>query len=192
MEALTRELLRIFIAVDVEDPLLVSRLERLKDLIISTGVPMKPVETQNFHITLRFIGESPPDVVERVREALLSLKRSKFKIVFSGLGAFPSPIRPRVVWVGVTEGEEALKDIRDELERHLRAIGIRPERQSFHPHVTLARIKGSRNLPQLQRILNEYQDYLVGEMIVKYVRLKKSTLTRRGPIYETLAEVELE
>jgi 2'-5' RNA ligase len=184
------DMLRVFIAVDIENPLIISRLERIKDSIIATGVPMKPVETQNMHITLRFIGEVPLAIVEEVKNILTSFKFSKFRIVLQGVGAFPTITRPRVIWVGVREGGEELKKIRDEIEKSLRALGVKPERQEFHPHVTLARIKGSRNIHSLVRLLAELSDVEVGEMIVSSIRLKKSTLTRSGPIYETLLEVK--
>ncbi|MCE4624285.1 MAG: RNA 2',3'-cyclic phosphodiesterase [Desulfurococcales archaeon] len=183
------ERLRIFIAVDVEDPLLVSRIERIKEAIIATGVPMKPVETQNLHLTLRFIGEVPRATVEEVVRLLQEIKFQPFKIVFKGLGAFPSPTRPRVVWIGVDAGGEELARIREQIDEGLRRIGLPPERQKFHPHLTLARIKGSRNIHSLIKLIQEMSDIEVWEMTVSSVRLKKSTLTRHGPIYETLAEV---
>ncbi len=184
--------LRVFIAIDVEDPLLLSRLERVKEALVATGVPMKPVETQNIHLTLRFIGEVERHRVEEIIEGVLSnIKRPGFQIVLKGLGAFPSTARPRVVWVGVSEGSEELASLHDEIEAGLRRLGFQPQRERFVPHITLARIKGSRNLPALIRIIEEYADYEFGAMRVSSVRLKKSTLTRRGPIYETLWEVKL-
>jgi len=186
------EIIRVFIAVDIDDPLLLGRLERLKDAVVATGVPMKPVETQNLHITLRFIGETPRHRAEEIADQVLStIKREKFDIVLRGLGAFPGPYRPRVVWVGVGEGADELTAIRDQVEDGLRRLGFRPERNRFVPHVTLARVKGSRNLPALTRLIQDMSDYEVGRMRVSSVRLKKSTLTPRGPIYETLWEVKL-
>jgi len=186
------ERLRVFIAIDVDDPLLVSVIDRVRDMIVATGVPMKPVESQNYHITLRFIGEVPLGVIEEIkRVALSTLEFSEFKLTLRGLGAFPDTARPRVVWVGVSDGLEELKAMREHIERALRRIGIPPEREKeFKPHLTLARIKGSRNIHALARILAEYEDYEFGSMRVRSVRLKKSTLTRSGPIYETLWEVK--
>jgi len=183
-------MVRIFIAIDLEDPLLLSRIVRMRDAVVATGVPMKPVETENLHITLRFIGEVPLGTVDAVKDVLSTLSFDEFRIVLHGLGAFPSPARPRVVWVGVSEGWEELRRIRDTIEKGLRSIGIPGERQDFHPHITLARIKGSRGISKLVRLLEEYSDYDFGETVVRSVRLKKSTLTRRGPIYETLMEVK--
>ena len=187
------EKLRVFIAIDVEDPVLLSRLERIKEAIVATGVPMKPVETQNLHLTLRFIGEIPRYRVDEIIEQVLKpLRRQRFTMTLRGLGAFPSPSRPRVVWVGVSEGAEALESIHGEIEKGLRDLGFQPARERFVPHITLARIRGSRNLHALVRLITEYSDYEFGSMTVTRIRLKKSTLTRRGPIYETLWEVPLE
>jgi len=183
--------LRVFIAVDIDEPTLVSRLARLIDALTATGVPMKPVEPENLHITLRFIGEIPEGLVEEVkREVVERLEFSGFDLELRGLGAFPGPYRPRVVWVGVSEGSRELRVIHDLIEGSLRRLGVPPERGAgeFVPHLTLARIKGSRNIQALTKLILDYQDYVVGRMRVGSVRLKKSTLTRRGPIYETLAE----
>ena len=183
------DILRVFIAIDIEDPLLLSRLERVKEAVIATGAPMKPVETHNLHITLRFIGEVPRSTVEEIAESLRRLRFRPFRVKLQGLGAFPSPARPRVVWVGVAEGAEELARLREEIERGLAGLGIRPERQSFHPHLTLARIKGGRNIHRLSKLIDELRDAEIGEMVVDRVRLKRSILTRQGPIYETLEEV---
>ncbi|MCE4619262.1 MAG: RNA 2',3'-cyclic phosphodiesterase [Desulfurococcales archaeon] len=186
------ERLRVFIAVDIEDPLVLSVLERIKDALVSTRVPMKPVETQNIHLTLRFIGEVPrAKVNEIIEEVLKPIQEEKFKIRLHGLGAFPSLARPRVVWVGVSDGAERLVKIRNAVEDRLRKLGFPPDKPKFVPHITLARIKGSRNLPSLTKILVDYSDYDIGEIVVDSIRLKKSTLTRSGPIYETLWEVKL-
>lgn len=186
-------MVRVFIAIDIEDPLLVSRLARLRDTVVATGVPMKPVEEENFHITLRFIGEVDSSRVETIKEHVLSaLDFRRFVLELKGLGAFPTPSRPRVVWVGVSKGFDEVRRVRDSVESRLRNLGFRPESKEFHPHVTLARIKGSKNISSLVRVLNDYSDTIVGEMTVSSIRLKKSTLTPRGPIYETLAEARLE
>ena len=184
------DVLRVFIAVDIEDPLVVSRLERVKEAVVSTGVPVKTVETENLHLTIRFIGEVGRGLVEDIkREVLGRLSFEPFDMELVGLGAFPSPTRPRVVWVGVGRGGDELRRIRDEVERGLRRLGVRPESQEFHPHVTLARVKGQRNIQALVKLIQEYSGFEFGVVRVERVRLKRSILTSRGPIYETLAEV---
>ena len=184
------EVLRVFVAVDVEDQLLVSRIMRVADTLAGTQVPMKLVEPYNLHITLRFIGEVRRGVVEEIGRALREVKFKAFNVTFKGLGAFPSIANPRVVWVGVSEGHKELLSLREDVERILRRLGIPAEREEFIPHLTLARIKGSRNIASLVKILNEMSDHEFGGMVVDGIRLKKSALTRQGPIYETLVEVK--
>ncbi len=187
------ERVRAFIAVDIEEPQIVQRLVWLRDLFVQTGAPMKPVEDHNLHITLRFLGEIPAGLVEDIYANILArLRFQKFRIRLVGVGAFPSVTRPRVIWVGVREGSEILERLYREIEGGLRRLGFRPEREQFVPHVTLARIKGSRNLDKVVRLLNEYADYEIGEIEVDAVRLKQSILTPRGPIYRTLKEVKAE
>jgi len=185
-------LYRVFIAVDIEDPILIEKFTMMSNTLASTGVPMKLVEGHNLHITLRFIGEVDRGIVDRIiGEVLKPLSFNRFRVMFKGLGGFPTGSRPRVIWVGVEQGFDELKSIREWIEGRLRAIGIKPEGREFKPHLTLARVKGSRNLHSLVRLLQEYSDYEFGWMTVDRVRLKKSTLTRHGPIYDTLWEARL-
>jgi len=185
-------MVRLFIAVDIDDPVIAGKLASMRDSLKATGAPMKPVETENLHITLRFIGEVSESMIQEIaREALDPIDMDAFEARLAGLGGFPNPYRPRVVWVGVQEGAEKLAELHRVIERGLRRIGLRPEKEEFHPHVTLARIKGTRNLERLVKQMITYRDYEFGWITVDRVRLKKSTLTRRGPIYETLYEKRL-
>lgn len=182
---------RLFVAVDIEDPLVVSRIALVKETLASTRVPMKPVENHNLHVTIRFIGEVSEALTTTIMERVMrNLEFERFEIELKGLGAFPSEARPRVVWIGVSRGHDELKKIRDSIEKGLRSIGIPPERGEFKPHLTIARIKGARNTSSLVKLIEEYSDYEFGSIVVESVRLKKSTLTRQGPIYETLLEVK--
>ena len=184
------ERVRAFIAVDIEDPNLVSRLVSIRDAFVATGAPMKPVEDQNLHITIRFLGEIPVSLVDEVYRVMSEVRFTRFRVRLAGVGAFPSPTRPRVIWVGVKEGAEELERIHREIEKGLRRLGFRPEREEFVPHITLARLKGSRNIDRVVKLITQYSDIEVGEMIVESIRLKQSILTRSGPIYRTLREVK--
>jgi len=184
---------RVFIAVDVEDPVIVSRVERLMDALASTGAPLKLVEPHNLHITLRFIGEVEEWLAGEISSRVLSRLSvfDRFRVMLRGVGAFPNTVKPRVVWVGAGEGSQRLVEIRRVLEKELRSLGVRGERDDFVPHLTVARVKGLRNVSQLARIIADYSEEEFGWLSVENVRLKKSTLTPRGPIYETIGEVRL-
>ncbi len=179
---------RAFIAIDIEDPVLVSRLVSIRDAFVATGAPMKPVEDHNLHVTIRFLGNIPLSMVDDIYRVMESVPLRRFKIKLQGVGAFPSIVRPRVIWVGVTEGADELRRIYEAIEKGLRRLGFRPEREEFVPHITLARLKGSRNIDRVVKLLNQYSDVEVGEMVVDRIRLKQSILTPSGPIYRTLRE----
>ncbi|MFP3296805.1 MAG: RNA 2',3'-cyclic phosphodiesterase, partial [Vulcanisaeta sp.] len=100
---MSREIYRVFIAVDLIDQLKESIVRMQKELM-GSGVDMKPVEPENLHITLRFIGEISKDLVEEVKKRLGGIKYGQFAMRMRGVGAFPSIERPRVIWVGIEEG----------------------------------------------------------------------------------------
>ncbi|ADL19530.1 2'-5' RNA ligase [Acidilobus saccharovorans 345-15] len=185
--------MRAFIAVDIDRPELVSKLKELEQELESTRVRMKLVEPENFHITLRFLGEIPDSAVSDIRSGVLPKLRFKpFTLKLSGVGAFPSPNLARVIWVGIVQGFDELKSIRDQLDKLLKDTGIKYESgEEFTPHITIARLK-ERSNPEVAKFVLEHSSYEVGEMVVNAVRLKKSILTPRGPIYETIAEAHVE
>jgi len=186
---LSVERIRAFIAVDIEEPSVVSQLVQIRDAFVATGAPMKPVEDHNMHITLRFLGSIPLSLVDEIERVIAASAPRRVVLKLRGVGAFPSPLRPRVIWVGVSEGAGELERLYREIEKGLRRLGFRPEREQFVPHVTLARLKGSRNLERVVKLLREMEDVEVGEIVLESVRLKQSILTPRGPIYRTLREV---
>jgi len=186
---LVSERIRAFIAIDIEDPVIVGRIVNIRDAFVGTGAPMKPVEDHNLHLTIRFLGYIPMSLVDDVHRVIESVEFNPFKMKLVGVGAFPSIVKPRVIWVGVREGADVLRSIYEQIERGLRRIGFRAEKEEFVPHVTLARLKGSRNIERVIKLLEEFKDVEIGEVEVRCIRLKQSILQRSGPIYKTLREV---
>ena len=186
-----QERVRAFIAVDIEDQAVLSRLTQIRDAFVATGAPMKPVETHNMHITLRFLGDTPLGLLDELEQVIRSAAPRRVVLKLRGVGAFPSPERPRVIWVGAEPGPgvEELQRVYRVIERGVRRLGWRPEREEFVPHVTLARIKGRRNIDRVVKLLHEMSDIEVGEIVVETIRIKQSILTRGGPIYRTLREI---
>jgi len=187
-------MVRLFIAVEVEDRNVFEKILNIKKRVeaCSSEVGLKAVEDENLHITLRFIGEVDEALVSDVIKALECVSNyRKFLIRFKGVGAFPSVGRPRVVWLGVTEGVTQLKLIRDCVEVGLRRLGLRPEREEFTPHLTLARVKEFRPSRCLSDFFTGFSDVDVGTSPVTKVVLKKSVLTPKGPIYSDLFKAVL-
>lgn len=185
------ERIRTFISIDVEDENILRELEGVQSLLIKSGADLKLVRRENIHLTLRFLGEIPISIVNNVGRIMDKLNFSSFVMEVKGLGAFPKITRPNVIWVGVGEGHDEVVNIFNFLERELRKLGFRPETKSFHPHMTIARVRRRRNLERIIDVFNNYRNYVFGRMDVKSIRLKRSVLTPRGPIYSTLKEVFL-
>lgn len=182
--------LRIFIAVDISDQNTLDNLSKTRDLLVETGADLKPVATENFHITIRFIGETPLTLVNEICNELKKLEFHPFKVKVRGIGVFPSITRPRVIWAGISEGVEELTMIHDYVEKILKRLGFPPDREKFIPHITLARVRSSRNLSKLVKLINEIVSMEFGEFIVNKVVLKRSILTSAGPIYNNICGVK--
>ncbi len=183
--------IRSFIAIDIEDPEIVSRIIRVQEEILSSDAKLKPVERQNLHFTLKFLGDVDEARIELVistmREVLESFE--PFSMHLRGVGAFPRVSRPNVVWIGVDEGRDIFIAMAKELDRSLAKLGFKREKKGFEPHLTVARVKGySGDLPE---VIRRVSDVDIGIVHVEEIRLKKSTLTPQGPIYETLYSVKL-
>jgi 2'-5' RNA ligase len=186
---LSQERIRSFIAVDLDDPSIRDRITAAQGRLVETRAQLKIVEPEIMHLTLRFLGEVPQTTVERVRKAIDSVRFQPFEVEFTGLGVFPNPRRINVVWVGIKEGQEQLNDIFHQLEPKLRQIGLPPDNKGFSPHMTIARVKSNLNRAALAEYVESMQSQEFGRMPVNAVRLKKSTLTPKGPIYTTIHEV---
>jgi 2'-5' RNA ligase len=157
--------------------------------LVQTGAQFKLVNPEIMHLTLRFLGEIPVSTVEHVKQAMSTLHFSGFDVDFHGLGAFPSLKRINVVWVGIRQGQEQLDEVFRQLEPRLRQLGLPGDDKGFSPHLTIARVRTGLNRGPLADYISSMQEGEFGKMKVNSIRLKKSTLTPKGPIYETIHEV---
>lgn len=98
--------------------------------------------TGQLHLTLRFIGDVARPRVAAVGEALerALAGRDALALALDGGGAFPSPARASVLWVGV-RADDRLADVQAAVERAVTSVGIPPDPRPFHPHVTIGRIR---------------------------------------------------
>jgi 2'-5' RNA ligase len=165
-----------------------NRLSAVQKLLVETGADLKVVQPQNIHVTVRFLGEISSSMVEKVYEAMKKVQFAPFIIEIRGLGVFPSLSYPRVVWAGMTGGVEQLKSIFDQLEPQIRVLGFEPDAHGFSPHLTIARVRSGANKQLLAELVAKKADYEFGLIKADCLRLKKSQLSPKGPIYSTLRE----
>jgi len=184
------ERIRSFIAVDLDDVGIKQKIVTAQKDLQQTGADLKLVEPEIMHLTLRFLGEIPEPTVQNVKNILDEVRFQSFETRFSGLGAFPNLNRINVVWVGIVHGDDELRSIFEQVEPKLRQIGMTPDNKGFSPHLTIARVRSGRNKTALGDTVSKMKDLNFGNMPVTSVRLKKSTLTPKGPIYTTMHEVK--
>lgn len=183
------EQIRSFIAFDMQDSTILDRVAAIQKLLIQTGADLKIVPPQNIHITLRFLGDINPGMVEKVFEAMQKVKFKPFMVQIQGLGVFPSLNYPKVVWAGMTIGSESLKDIFGQLEKSISALGFEKDKYGFSPHLTIARVRTGKNKAQLGEFVTKKANYDFGSINADCLRLKKSVLSPQGPTYSTIKEV---
>ena len=182
------ESIRSFLAFDMESDTVLNRLKAAQALLVQTGADLKLVEPQNIHITVRFLGDITPDTAEKIFEEMKKIQFTPFNVQISGLGVFPDLHYPRVVWAGMTEGADQLKNVFTQLEPRLQGLGFTPDPKGFSPHLTIARVRSGTNKTQLAEFINKNANYDFGAIKAECLRLKKSDLTPKGPIYSTIKE----
>lgn len=182
------ESIRSFMAFDIDDDNIKRKLSKTQNLLGQTGADLKLVETQNIHITMRFLGDISPAMVDKIFDEMKKIQFTAFNVQLKGVGVFPSLNYPRVVWVGMTEGIDQLRSIFDQLEPRLRALGFTPDQHGFSPHLTIARVRTGRNKPQLANFVKENANLNFGTIRAECLRLKKSILSPKGPTYSTIVE----
>lgn len=148
------------------------------------------VRKENLHITLKFLGETEPERLERVRERLAgcAVRHSSFRVDVAGLGAFPDARRARVLWAGVGEGAEALGALAGDIEAALAPLGFAAEGR-FKAHITIGRVRG-RPPEGLAGALAEPVGAL-GVVEVAEIHLMQSVLSPGGSKYTPLAALPL-
>ncbi|MDH5462553.1 MAG: RNA 2',3'-cyclic phosphodiesterase [Candidatus Bathyarchaeota archaeon] len=183
------EMIRSFIAFDIDSEPLLSKFSEAQGILANTGASLKLVQPRNIHITMRFLGNITLSMIDSIHEEMNKVSFTPFDVEIRGLGAFPSLKCTRVVWAGIRKGADELTNIYSQLEPLLQKLGFRPDRKGFSPHLTIARVRTGRNKVELVRCIEELTNYEFGVVRANCLKLKKSVLTPKGPIYSTLREV---
>jgi RNA 2',3'-cyclic 3'-phosphodiesterase len=175
-------MLRLFVGIGFPPAL------KLQLSLLRSGVPgAKWVDPGNFHLTLRFIGETDEAVAADIDDALTRLRARRFTLQLAGTGVFGD--RPRSLWVGVERNPE-LVALRDKIEQALIRAGLAPEPRKFAPHVTLARLHKPA-LDQLSGFLAANAQFHADPLTVEGFSLIASFQTKAGSVYEDQAEYPL-
>ena len=177
-------MIRTFIAVELPEKFL-PEIEHIGSQIKIPGV--KLVEPGLVHITMKFLGDIQEDKIEPIASSLSQIRCKPFEASIKGIGVFPKPSYVKVIWLG---GFGDFDTLHTDVERILLRFKFKQE-GDFTPHATIARVKQPVNRTDLMEKIINIGDPDLGTFGVSSICLKKSTLTPRGPIYETLKEITL-
>jgi 2'-5' RNA ligase len=179
--------IRTFIAVTIGDDVR-ARTAKLMERLRPAAPNVKWVEPEGLHWTLSFLGNvdgcETGDVCAVVAEA--ALEHEPFDLEIRGAGAFPSPDRPRTLWLGVGEGRDQMIALQASVEKSLESLGFRGEARRYTPHLTIGRPGRGQSPPELAAELANLADFHGGTTLVDEVTIFSSELTRNGPIYDPL------
>jgi len=174
--------MRAFIAIEIP--------EEVKKVLIEAQAQLDKDKaklnlTKDFHLTLKFLGEIDENKVEEIKKRLSEIKFGCFETSLTDIGVFPSEDYIRVAWVGLEDSKGKIKKLQQEVDSKLETLGFKKD-ERFHPHVTLARVKFTKDkeglLKNLKKIEFKKESFKVNEF-----KLKKSTLTPKGSVYEDFA-----
>ncbi|MBD3228954.1 MAG: RNA 2',3'-cyclic phosphodiesterase [Candidatus Lokiarchaeota archaeon] len=178
--------LRAFISININEMEIINEIVKIQNEFQRVEGRIKSIEQENIHITLKFLGNITEPMSKRIISKLNNVQFDPFELELKGLGCFPRPSRPRIIWVGCEKGTENVRDIYNQIESELSEFKFKKDR--FRSHITISRVKriNRSEIDRLKKILFSFKNKDFGTIKVNSFQLMKSVLTPKGPIYSVL------
>jgi 2'-5' RNA ligase len=188
---------RTFIAIVLPEPIIRQLAQVQRQL--ERQAPLESVrwvKPEGIHLTLKFLGDTPVGKLDAIRAALAAVasRASPCAFTVGGLGCFPNPRRPRVIWVGVQTAGGELAALQRAVEAAMAPLGFPPEGREFTPHLTLGRVRDripSADLSRLGALVSSTDIGTLGEVQAHSFALIQSVLKPSGAEYTPLAEFRM-
>jgi 2'-5' RNA ligase len=184
--------MRTFIALEIS-PEIQAALEQAISHLKYAGADVKWVRPGAVHLTLKFLGEITEAKASEVGAALdrIAGASARFELAIGRIGAFPKVEYPRVIWVGLDKGAGESIALAGSVDAEMSRLGFDAESRPFAPHLTIGRVRSSKNRDRLKEKISSFAMPAVGGCTVASIVLFKSTLTPQGSIYTKLHESDL-
>jgi 2'-5' RNA ligase len=185
---------RLFLAVDLS--MAVTRkigdaIQKMRPLADRAGMRVGWVPPENLHVTLKFLGWSPDESVDAIRDKVTALAKGRrgFDLGARGVGAFPSETGARVLWMGVQDASGALARLAADVEKAMVGLGFAAETRPYSAHVTVGRVKDGKGGAE---VLAPFRDTDFGNSSIRAVVLYESVTKPTGSKYTALFRAPLE
>jgi 2'-5' RNA ligase len=155
---MNNDLIRCFVAITIPSVVL-SEIAKFRANLKRISPEVRWVKVAAIHVTLKFLGEIEPELVDRIKESLRSISSiaEPFTLTVRGSGCFPSRQKPRVFWLGLEQdGDHSLNRIHRWMEDILQKHGFEKEKRRFSPHLTLGRVKKPQNFTHLFKYMDKH------------------------------------
>jgi len=186
------EKIRTFIAVPIPQAVKES-ITSLQGPLVRSQADIKWVRPDSIHITLKFLGDVEsgriPEVVRAIEPAVLAIR--PFSVQIGGCGFFPNAKKPNVLWIGVSEGADALALLAQRIDDALSDIGFEREKRAFRSHLTIGRVRSTRHIEDAVSMLQS-SPFDAGTFEARTVNLMKSDLRPEGAVYTPLFTFNLQ
>jgi len=177
--------MRTFVGMEINNQ---DILNSINDVRSKLKIKAKPVSIKNIHFTMLFLGEVSDEMSQKIQVELKSIEFDPFDVSIKGIGAFPKPSFPRVIWIGTDEeGGKRMSKLAFAITKKLSNLGFKNDKP-FKPHATIFRVKNK--IGNISNELKEYESYTFGIQKMSEIKFKKSVLTSDGPIYSDLQVVK--
>ena len=184
--------MRAFIAIQVPDDIR-QYARMLRNELGRARPDIKWVEYQNYHLTVKFLGEvENKNTAELKRNLKLAAEAvPAFNLSAGGIGFFPNQVHPKVMWMGIKGEIEKAEFLGDRVDAYLSTMGFEPD-QDHQPHLTLGRIRSENNMKEMLKLLEKLpgKDKLRSFRIENF-QLMQSILEASGPQYTVLDTYKL-
>ncbi|TXT54487.1 MAG: RNA 2',3'-cyclic phosphodiesterase [Promethearchaeota archaeon] len=184
--------IRTFIAIDLENEETLENIQSFTNRLQMNQPKMKVVKPENIHLTVKFLGNIKESLAPKIYEILETkvnqklLQGEKYIYKLNHVGQFR---KYSIIWLGMEGDIDFLQNIKDTIEESLnQRLNLKKDkRRKFKPHITIARLKKKRidykTFDSFKNIIETHRNENFGDFIVDKVKLKKSDLTPKGPIY---------
>lgn len=184
---------RLFVALPVDKDIK-ELLYPTYEYLLSQDNLLKTVSPDNYHITVKFLGECEGNIANAIESTFLGITIPQGEIPYTvkGLGAFPDIKKPSVLWAGLSTDKDRISQIHKAVDKFSSNFKFKEEKEEFIPHITLARVRRGRKIAgDLLKYIEKNEAVTYGQSAFTKLSLYSSKLTPDGPVYSEIKSIKL-